>query len=61
MRNVKDQRPYYATRAELRAIDEALRERKAAPAKMVRAALARLRPKRWRLFDRRKQSRLGCG
>lgn len=41
----KEPRPYRATRAELRAIDEGLRE-KPAPARLVRAALRRFKAKR---------------
>jgi hypothetical protein len=43
---MKEPRPYRATRAELRAIDEALREKKPAPGRLVRAALRRFRAKR---------------
>ena len=37
---------YRATRAELRVIDEALREKKPAPARLVQAALRRFKAKR---------------
>jgi len=43
---MKDQHPYRASRAELRAIDEALREKKPAPARLVRAVLERFQRKR---------------
>ena len=43
---MKNQRPYRATRAELRAIDEGLREKKLMTAKAVRAAFRRFKLKR---------------
>jgi hypothetical protein len=51
---MKDQRPYRATRAELRAIDEGLREKRPAPARLVRGALRRFKAKRLIAYQRTK-------
>jgi hypothetical protein len=43
---MKEPRPYRATRAKLRAIDQALREKKPAPARLMRLAMRRFKAKR---------------